>query len=144
MTASALFAGIGQVAIPIPVVGALAGSMIGYALSSVSYNILKTSLAEAKLARAERIRIERECNEAIAMLRQYRKELEITVQKYLREQNAFFEQAFNAIKTACDTGDIDGYIAGTNRISEHFGKKPFYSDMAEFEQIMEDKSPLKL
>ena len=144
MTASALFAGIGQVAIPIPVVGALAGSMIGYALSSVSYNILKTSLAEAKIARAERIRIEKECNEAIAMLRQYRQELEDAIQKYFQEQNVFFEQTFCEIKKAFNTGDIDGYIAGTNKITEHFGKEPLYSNMEEFEQIMGGDEPLKI
>ena len=144
MTASALFAGIGQVAIPIPVIGALAGSMIGYALSSVSYNILKTSLSEAKFAREERIRIEKECNEAISLLRQYRQELEIAIQKYFQEQNAFFEQTFCEMKKAFNTGDIDGYIAGTNKITERFGKAPLYSDMKAFEQIMGDNEPLKI
>lgn len=144
MIGSALFAGIGQAVIPVPVFGALAGCMFGYFLSSVSYNILVTSLAEAKLAREERIRIERECNEAIAMLQQYRKELESLIQKYFREQNAFFEQTFCEIKKAFNTGDIDGYIAGTNKITERFGKKALYSNMQEFEQFMRGEEPLKI
>ena len=144
MTATILGAGIGQAVIPVPIIGALAGSMVGYALSSVSYNILVTSLSEAKLAREERIRIERECNEAIAMLQQYRRELESLIQKYFHEQNAFFEQTFCEIKKAFNTGDIDGYIAGTNKITERFGKKALYSNMQEFEQFMRGEEPLKI
>lgn len=144
MIGGALGAGIGQVVIPVPIVGMLVGSMVGYALSSVSYNILVTSLSEAKLAREERIRIELECNEAIAMLQQYRKELEALIQKYFHEQNAFFEQTFCEIKKTFNTGDIDGYIAGTNKITERFGKKALYSNMQEFEQFMRGEEPLKI
>ena len=144
VAATILGAGIGQAVIPVPIIGALAGSMVGYALSSVSYNILVTSLSEAKLAREERIRIERECNEAIAMLQQYRRELESLIQKYFHEQNAFFEQTFCEIKKAFNTGDIDGYIAGTNKITERFGKKALYSNMQEFEQFMRGEEPLKI
>ena len=77
-------------------------------------------------------------------MRQYRQELEIAIQKYFQEQNAFFEQTFCEMKKAFNTGDIDGYIAGTNKITERFGKEPLYSDMKAFEQIMGDNEPLKI
>lgn len=55
----AMFAIVGQAAIPIPIVGAMVGSMVGYSLSSAFYKELTTSLKEAKLAREDRIRIEK-------------------------------------------------------------------------------------
>ena len=144
MVGSALFAAIGQVAIPIPVVGALAGSMIGYALSSVSYGILLGSLKNAKLAREERIRVERECEEAVKMIREYRKELEEKIEEYLHNERAFFDDCFSRIQRAFDTGDIDGYISGCNSITEHFGKRPLYRNMDEFEEIMTGDDPASL
>lgn len=142
MVGSALFAAIGQVAIPIPVVGALAGSMIGYALSSASYGILLGSLKNAKLAREERIRVQQECEEAIRMLRQYRKELEEKIAQYLHDERVFFDDCFSQIQKAFDTGDIDGYISGCNSITEHFGKRPLYRNMDEFEEIMTGDDPV--
>lgn len=142
MVGSALFAAIGQVAIPIPVVGALAGSMIGYALSSASYGILLGSLKNAKLAQEERIRVQQECEEAIRLLRQYRKELEEKIAQYLHNERVFFDDCFSRIQKAFDTGDIDGYISGCNSITEHFGKQPLYRNMDEFEEIMTGDDPI--
>lgn len=59
MIASSMFAVIGQTVIPIPVVGGLIGGMVGYALSSATYGVLVGSLKEAKLAREERIELNR-------------------------------------------------------------------------------------
>ena len=47
---AAMFAAVGQILIPVPVVGAMIGSMAGYALSSALYKELLDSLKEAKLA----------------------------------------------------------------------------------------------
>ena len=136
MVNSALYAAIGQVAIPIPVVGALAGSMIGYALSSASYKILTDSLKAAKLAHERRIAIERQCSESIKMLKEYRQLLEEDIKKYLGGSRDFFDTTFHEIKTKLQIGDVDGYIAATNKIAIAFGGKPQYSNMAEFEALM--------
>ncbi len=41
---------VGQIVIPIPVLGGLIGSMCGYTLSSMYYNTLTSALNEAKMA----------------------------------------------------------------------------------------------
>lgn len=144
MVNSALYAAIGQVAIPIPVVGALIGSMLGYALSSASYGALTQSLKEAKMAREERIRIEAEVAESISMLREYRAELEANISKYLKDTRDFFDETFSRMKSSLQTGDIDGYIAANNAITRKMGKRPVYDTFSQFDSMMVSDVPLKI
>jgi hypothetical protein len=145
LVSSAMFTTLGQIAIPIPVVGGLIGSMVGYALSSACYGQLVSVLQEAKFAHEERIRIEAECKEAIKMIRRYRAELEVLASNYLSDHIITFQQSFDSIKTALQLGDIDGVIAGTNMISIELGKPPQFRNMEEFEDFMRDKeTALKL
>ena len=136
MTTAAIFAGFGQAAIPIPFVGALAGSMIGYALSGALYNNLTTTLKEAKLAHEERIRIERECNEAIAAIKEFRAKIESLISNYLTEHITAFHTAFDVMKDALDTGDIDGFISGANMITKKLGGVVQFNNMREFDDFM--------
>lgn len=90
MVVASMSATVGQVVIPIPIVGAVIGSALGYALSSACYGCLVSSLKDAKLSRENRIRIERECQEHIKFIRQCREELE----KYFDDRLNFYKQAF--------------------------------------------------
>lgn len=142
MVNSAMYAAVGQTLIPIPVVGALAGGMIGYALSSASYKILSESLKEAKLACEERVRIERECAESVEMLKEYRRELDGKIDQYLQKKKKLFDAAFVGIKQSLQIGDVDGYIAATNQITEAMGEKPLFKNVAEFDGLMASEDPI--
>lgn len=144
MVASALFATIGQIVIPIPVVGGLIGGMLGYALSSACYGQLVAALREAKAAHENRVRIEAECAEAVKMIRQYRAEMEAAISAYLADYTGVFQAAFDDIKTALHLGDVDGFIAGANSITRKLGGKPQFEDLAEFGVFMQSGEPLKL
>lgn len=136
MVSSAMFATVGQILIPIPVVGGMIGSMLGYAISSASYGILTSSLKEAKLAKEERERLEKECEEQIALIREYRLEMEKVISQYLFEKAEVFQCAFDDIKSSLEIGDIDGFIAGANMITESLGKEVQFRDMEGFNEIM--------
>ena len=86
--------GVGQVLIPIPVVGGVIGSMVGYALSGAFYGSLAESLNAAKFAREERIRIERECAEAVKAIRDFRAKMEELISQYLTSHITAFHEAF--------------------------------------------------
>jgi hypothetical protein len=144
MVSSAMFATLGQIAIPIPVVGGMIGGIIGYALSSAFYGQLVDALKEEKLARKERIRIEKGCAEAIAMIRQYRTEMEKQVSAYLIDYIEVFHQVFDGIKTALDIGDIDGFITEANIITQKLGGKPQFNTISEFNLLMENKETLRI
>ncbi|GHR60538.1 hypothetical protein VN1266_07750 [Helicobacter pylori] len=62
--------GIGQLAIPIPVAGALIGSFVGAALSETFFNALNSKKVE--LVHQRRIEIDKECRESIRLLEMYR------------------------------------------------------------------------
>ena len=123
MVVASMSATVGQVVIPIPIVGAVIGSALGYALSSACYGCLVSSLKDAKLSRENRIRIERECQEHIKFIRQCREELE----KYFDDRLNFYKQAFyegfTEISRACDTGDYDGFIGACNKLNSKMGGK---------------------
>jgi hypothetical protein len=135
---------IGQLIIPIPVVGGLIGGMIGYALSSAYYGHLMSTFKDAKLARERRIRIEAECEEAVRMIRQYRAEMETAISEYLSDHITTFHTAFDEIKTALDIGDIDGFITGTNKITKKLGGKPQFNNFSEFDELMNSSENLIL
>ena len=135
----AMFAILGQAAIPIPVVGAMVGSMIGYTLSSAFYKELTTSLKEAKLARENRIRIEKECEEAINYIRQCRGEMNRIATQYLSDYQNIFDSAFSDMDSALLSGDINLFILGANKITKKLGGEVQYENMNEFESFMNNE-----
>lgn len=144
MISSAMFAAIGQTAIPIPIVGGLIGGMVGYAISSATYGILMESLKEAKLAKEERDQIERACEEHIKMIRQYRTEMDKIINDYLIDSMDLFRESFSGIKNALAIGDVDWFIDSANTITENFGGNVAFSSMDEFNNKMLNGSSFKI
>lgn len=136
MMSSAIFSVVGEIAIPIPVVGGLIGGMVGYALSSATYGVLTQSLKEEKLAHEQRMQIEKVCEEHIKMIRQYRAEMESIINEYLIESMDIFRESFTGIKNALAIGDVDWFIESTNTITESFGGKASFSSMEDFNSKM--------
>lgn len=71
LVSSGAMAVAGQALIPIPVVGALIGGLVGATLSETCLNALLKAREEAKLACQRRIEIEKECREIIKHLEAY-------------------------------------------------------------------------
>ena len=144
MLSSALFATIGQIAIPIPVVGGLIGGMLGYAVASASYGTLLGALKDADLAAQERAQIETACAQQILLIKEYRAQMEALISEYLISYTAVFNESFSGIKDALEIGDVDGVISSANQIATSLGKQALFSGMDEFEQLMNGNSPIKL
>ena len=136
MIASSMFTVIGQTVIPIPVVGGLVGSMVGYALSSATYGILMNSLKEAKLAHEERVAIEKACEEHINMIREYRAQMNEIIEEYLSGAMEVFNDSFSGIKDALAIGDVDLFIESANNITSSFGGNKPFETMEEFNDKM--------
>ena len=141
---AAMFATVGQLAIPIPVVGSMVGSMIGYALSSASYKAALQSLKDAKIAKEERVRIESECNECIQMIVQYRIEAEAIINKYLAEHRVAFSCALAGMDESFALGDIDEFIRNAGMIQTQLGYQSRFKNMDEFNTLMQSDEPFKL
>lgn len=142
MLASSAGAAVGQILIPIPVVGGLVGGMVGYALSTAYYNSLVTALNEAKFAHAERLRIEAECSATIAVLEEYRLEIELAMRNYLAEYSAAFQTALGEITAGLTSGNANAVINGANKITRKLGGKPLFDTKQQFDELM--KNPKKI
>lgn len=143
MVTSAMFAAVGQIMIPIPILGAMAGSMLGYALASASYHSLLGSLKEAKLAHEERLKIETECEESVKMLKEFRQELEQYINDYLQKTENVFNEVFDEIKEKLAIGDADGYLSSINKITQMCGKEPIAVNRCDVDLLMMNDSPIK-
>ena len=127
---------IGQILVPIPVVGGLIGSMCGYALSSMYYGTLTAALNEAKLAHEERLCVEAECEAAIAAIREYRFEMELAIRSYFTDHIRAFDEAFSKMQEAFGTGNIDLLIEGANSITETLGGEVLFQTASDLDALM--------
>lgn len=143
--ASVMFGVVGQMLIPIPIVGSMIGSMIGYVFASSCYNVVVSSLNEAKVAREERSRIEKECAEIIKMICEYKMQLQTLISEYLTENIKIFNDGFLQMEKSIGIDDIDGFIAGNVSIQRQLGYKNQFFSFEEFDTLMNNsKESFKL
>ncbi len=126
----------GQILIPVPVIGGLVGSMCGYALSSMYYNTLSSALNEAKIAHEERLQIEAECEAAIIAIREYRFEMELAIRNYFVDHICVFDSAFSKMQESFRTGSIDLLVEGANSITETLGEEALFHTASELDALM--------
>ena len=144
LLSSAMYAIAGQVLIPIPVIGGMLGSMIGYSLGSSCYNELLKALKQAKISHAERQRIEKECLKLRSLIIQYRSEMEKYISEYLIDYITTFNDAFDKMNSAIGLNNIDDFISGANSITEKLNGNVKFTNYNEFESLMNSDSVLKI
>ena len=127
---------VGQMVIPVPVVGAVVGAVVGYSLAGEVYGAVRRFLDRKELAREERLRVERECMEAVKALEEFRTKVDEVVSQYLAGQIRAFREAFGVMDAAMRLGDVDGYIAGANMLTRKLGGGVQFEDMKGFDALM--------
>ncbi len=131
----------GQALIPIPVVGALIGGLVGAVLSETCFNALLKAREEAKLARQRRIEIEKECREIIKLLEAYQNRFKEVFEQYFHETTKFFNQSFDELERALYAGDADLAIGVNNKSREWLGQKALFDNKQEgWELITSNKN----
>lgn len=120
----------------------MGAAMVGYALATAAYKELSSAMNYAKIARAERILIERECEESIKMIKKYRREMEEQVSRYLSDHKRAFESCFRALDSAILKDDVDGFIRGNCELQMILGRKPQFDSFDEFDRQMKSDSPM--
>lgn len=128
----------------VTVLAGVAGSTVGYMAAVAVYDELKNALEEYKFAKEERIRIEAECEEAIALIRYYRQEMNAKVEEYLSEHMSTFEEGFSKMDDAILENDINGFISGNVAIQQCMGRDVQFSNMEEFDELMSSSDSLVL
>lgn len=136
---SSMFAALGEIAIPIPVVGALLGGMIGYSLSSCFYKEALLSAQQAKIADKNYKLIKAECEERRKIMEEYQIELQERFDSFFGGLKSDIEECFSEMDNALNSYDlnkIDDFIVSSNRLVTMFGGKPKYQNMEEFENFL--------
>lgn len=142
MMSSSMFAAIGQVAIPIPVLGALIGGMVGYALTNTVYQSFFDVLKEAKLSTERRQLIEMQCEAARLLSKEYELKIKELFAYRIKELEAYSNSMFEAL----DSSDIDPeeFCLRMNRFAEELGAKISIENMAELDEVMLSDLPLTI
>ena len=127
---------IGQALIPIPIVGAAVGALVGSMMTSSYYNQLINTLQTKELEHQERLRIIAECERASEEARKDRAELESYLATYFKEYQDCFDEALLDIREAFQTGDADHVIAGANQITRRLNGKVYYESVPECKEFL--------
>lgn len=123
---------IGQAVIPIPIVGAAVGALVGSVAMSKLYNDVVYSLKNKQLEHEERMRLIEESRYIRDQLINFRKELELYFSDYFNDCTECFSFSLTTIKSALLNGDANGVIFGANEITKKLGGKVKFNNMNEF------------
>lgn len=139
---ASMFTMIGQLAIPVPVLGGLIGGMIGYALTNTFYQSFFDVLKEAKVSAEQRAITEMKCKAAKELSYAYQKK----INKIFAEKLSQLDQDSRAMFAVLDNPDIsaDDFCVGMNKFAQSLGKELSINSFDEFDQMMLSNEPFKL
>jgi hypothetical protein len=143
MLSSGMMAALGQIAIPVPFVGAAIGGMVGYTLSSIFY---QSALDAAKGAEGSRVNLERvRAIEAAAraQIAEERAALDAFMLRELPQLHRETQQLFVAVD-ADGNCSVDALATAINQYAALLGKQLQFESMAEFDDFMLSDQSLRL
>lgn len=133
MLSSSMFATIGQIAIPIPVLGGLIGGMVGYILTNTFYQSFFDVLKDKNIAKERRKLIEMKCDTAKVLAEQYR----TTLQEMLEQKSIELDnQTKKLFATFNDDLTADEFCQNINEFAQFFGKDLPIKNLQELDGIM--------
>ncbi len=136
------YGALGQAIIPIPIVGAMIGSTVGYFVGSMLHQSGLIGLGEVavvKVARERRERIEAMCLESIPLIRQHRSELEALLKTHFAERRQLLTQAFDGMEQSLVSWDANDFTQHLESVNQAFGKSLPFKSFNEFDAFMKDK-----
>lgn len=140
MLSASMFAGIGQIAIPIPVLGSLIGGMVGYAMTNTFYQSFFDVLKETKLSKQRREIVEMHCATAKIIANEYRKHITQLFDSKITQLKDTGQAMFDALdnpELSCDE-----FCAEMNRFALMLGKDLPIKNKAELDKVMQSNKPL--
>lgn len=136
-TASTIYyAGFGQVLIPIPIVGTLVGSIVGFFVGNLLYRSGTITLGESvvvNLAKERKEKIIHMTNKLIPIIQKNRKELETYIHTYFSERKEIFTEALNNLDISLNSNDNELFMQSLENINNQYGKT---LEKKTFEELM--------
>ena len=142
MLSSSMMAAIGQIAIPIPFVGAAIGGMIGYTLSSLFYQSALDAAAGAKASRENLERVHAIEAAARIHIGEQQAQLDAFMRREIPELLQQTQQLFALVNSA-EHQNADTFAAGINQYAILLGKQLQFQSIAEFDEFMNSDQPFR-
>jgi len=145
-TSAFYYAGLGQAAIPIPVVGALIGAGVGYFVGNMLTQSGLIALGDSQIVREAKERrqeVQALCDTLVPEIKKSRIQLEQYIDKYFSNRNEEFTQAFNILDNSLGEWDPDKFAAGLERINNQFSASLQFKTFDEFDEFMKSDETFK-
>lgn len=142
MLSAGMMSALGQIAIPIPFVGAAIGGMIGCTLSSLFYQSALDAARGAELSREQLARVQAIQAAARVRIAEEQTELDSFIAREMPALQAA-SRDLRMLLNATDAGPNDLAMA-VNRFANKLGKHLEFNSQAEFDDFMLSDRPLSL
>lgn len=142
MLSAGMMAALGQLAIPVPFVGAAIGGMIGYTLSSIFYQATLDAARGVELSRDQLKRTQVIQTAARARIAQEQAALSAFMQREIPQLLQETQDLFTAMEAP--SGNINTFAEAVNRYASLMGKQLQFSSIEEFDTFMDSDAPLRL
>ncbi len=130
----------GQVAIPIPVVGAIIGSTVGYVIGNLLHNSGLFSIMEdakiVKQSKEKREKIEKISKLMLPIMKDNRLKLESFMEKYFLERKEIFNSSIKALENGLKNNDSNIVIENLSKINNLYGKDLTYKSFDDFKKMI--------
>lgn len=143
MLSSSMMAAIGQVAIPIPFVGAAIGGMIGYTLSSLFYQGAVDAATGVQVSREGLERTLAIQAAARIHIATQRDALKAFTSREIPQLQQEVKNLFSVLDTV-NSGNGDAMAASINHFATLLGKQLQFQSITEFNDFMTSDQPLRL
>ena len=140
MLSGGMMAAVGQVAIPIPFVGAAIGGMIGYTLSSMFYQSALEASRSAKLSSEQLLKIRTIEEAARERIAHEQEQLEAFVSREIPQLRLETQFLLSSLANA-DHQDSEALSKSINHYAGLLGKSLQFHSVNEFETFMSSDDP---
>lgn len=138
-TSSFYYGVLGQVAIPIPVVGAMVGAGVGYFIGNMLHQSGLIALGDSKVVKEAKERhraVQVMCLAAIPEIQKNRLELENYLESYFSQRKNEFLGSFSMLDNSLCSWNPDDFVSGLELINNQFGTSLQFKSFAEFDDFM--------
>uniref|UniRef100_UPI003D016AFE hypothetical protein n=1 Tax=Alcaligenes faecalis TaxID=511 RepID=UPI003D016AFE len=143
MLSASMMAAVGQIAIPIPIVGAAIGSMIGCTLSSIFYQSALEAAQDLERSRTHLSRVRLAEEAARERITLERESLVAFMGREIPQLQKETVQFVGLIGSVSETG-VDAIAVAVNHYATLLGKQIQFESQAEFNDFMASDKPLVL
>ncbi|WP_353218965.1 hypothetical protein [Salinisphaera sp. S4-8] len=144
LLAAGALAAAGQMLIPIPVVGAVIGGMVGYSLSSMFYRSAAHALREARESETQYLALKQFCEESRRQLDAEKRRVETVLRAQIDLRKANVQTLFDGLEQALESGNVDAFCQRLNQFASGLGHEVAYASKEEFDSAMLSGRPISI